>query len=906
MGFSLRAALAVSPLTVLAVQIFAASPCNVVFTPFAASPDPKYALIAGGINDFGQVSGAATPGGKLRWGFVLNGGVFEQFGRTWQNGAENSLGSAGINNAGQVVGNFTVNGLSHGFLRGSDGMFKVIDYPAAQSTTPNGFNNLGDIAGTFIAADGTTHGFLRTANGQFKSIDFPGATQVGLGINDSGEIAGWYRSAFSSRAFTYQDGVITHLFSDVANKYCTDPNSIPGQGHCDNSFAYGINNSGQVVGSVYWDAFQVGPTGSPRVIQAGADGNDNARGAGINDVGDVLIWDDIVFQDAHATQATLLTMGTTVRIDSGQYITRLSSINNGGQIVGQALNGNYGGNSFLTSCQARVPKSISVLSGDGQNAAVQSPLVAPLVATVTGSDGLGVHGVTVNFAVTSGEATLSVASAVTDADGSAATYLTMGSLVGSVTVSATAAGFPPVQFHEMAVLAGHGPTLVITSGQSQTAPPGMPLPQPLVAKVMDGTGAPLSGVPVSFAVQYGSGSLTGVVIKTRADGTAATTLTLGSPAGYLIVDASVAGQSTLVGEWETPTQIKVIGGSGQSGAVLTTLSGPLVVQGTDTAGNPMYYIPISFAVTSGSATLSQSTVETASDGTASVNVTLGSPGPVVITASVSSPTPVGPSATFKLTSTLPPGCTASVPLITSARTAIGFGGAANFSAGSWLEIQGSNLATNSRQWQASDFRDSNAPTSLDGTAVSVNGISAFVYYISPGQVNIEAPADPSVGAVQIVATNCAGPSNALSISKAVLAPGMLAPPSFNVGGKQYLVALFPDGVTYVGNAGLVPGATFRPAKPGETIVTYGIGFGGVTPATGPGLIATAPNQIANPISIEFGQTAATLLYSGLSVGSVGLYQFNMVVPDVPDGDYLINVNVAGMSVAQGMYLTVQR
>ena len=59
-------------------------------------------------------------------------------------------------------------------------------------------------------------------------------------------------------------------------------------------------------------------------------------------------------------------------------------------------------------------------------------------------------------------------------------------------------------------------------------------------------------------------------------------------------------------------------------------------------------------------------------------------------------------------------------------------------------------------------------------------------------------------------------------------PGLLAPASLKIGGKQYVAAFFADG-TYVLPPNSVPGLTSRDAKPGDTIVLYGIGFGPVVP-----------------------------------------------------------------------------
>ena len=68
-----------------------------------------------------------------------------------------------------------------------------------------------------------------------------------------------------------------------------------------------------------------------------------------------------------------------------------------------------------------------------------------------------------------------------------------------------------------------------------------------------------------------------------------------------------------------------------------------------------------------------------------------------------------------------------------------FGALPNFTGGSLIEIYGSNLATATRKWSGADFTGSKAPTALEGTSVTVNGKSAFVAFISPGQVNVQVP-----------------------------------------------------------------------------------------------------------------------------------------------------------------------
>ena len=258
-------------------------------------------------------------------------------------------------------------------------------------------------------------------------------------------------------------------------------------------------------------------------------------------------------------------------------------------------------------------------------------------------------------------------------------------------------------------------------------------------------------------------------------------------------------------------------------------------------------------------------------------------------------------------------CTTTKPAITSINSVGDFGGFSNFTGGSWLELRGTNLAASTRNclgtanfgcWEGPDFNGSAAPTTFDGVSVNINGKPAFVSFVSPGQVNIQAPADSATGQVAVQVKNCSAQSDPINFARAASAPGILAPAAFKVGGKQYAVAQFSDQV-FVGNTGLIAGATFRPAKPGDGLTIYGVGFGDVNPAVAPGTITGALNSLSTPVSFSFGSTAATLSYQGLSPGFVGLYQFNLVVPNVADGDQPLNVSLGGTPLPQALFLTVK-
>lgn len=239
-------------------------------------------------------------------------------------------------------------------------------------------------------------------------------------------------------------------------------------------------------------------------------------------------------------------------------------------------------------------------------------------------------------------------------------------------------------------------------------------------------------------------------------------------------------------------------------------------------------------------------------------------------------------------------------------SASAFGQFASVAPGSWIEIYGSNLASTTRSWAGADFSGSNAPTSLDGTKVTIGGQSAFIDYISPVQVNAQAPSNIGLGPQQIVVTTPSGSSAAFPITVNATQPGLLAPSSFNVAGTQYAAALFSDGTTFVLPAGAIPGLPSRRAKPGDTITFYGIGFGSVVPNIPAGQIVQQGNMLASSLQINFGTTPGTITYAGLAPSAVGLYQFNVVVPNIVGSDAVpVTFTLGGAAGSQALYLSVQ-
>ena len=158
------------------------------------------------------------------------------------------------------------------------------------------------------------------------------------------------------------------------------------------------------------------------------------------------------------------------------------------------------------------------------------------------------------------------------------------------------------------------------------------------------------------------------------------------------------------------------------------------------------------------------------------------------------------------------------PAITSVANAEG--GATIVAANTWTEIKGTLLSTTTRTWGGADFVNNQLPTALDGVSVTIGGKKAFVYYISPTQIDVLTPPDLGTGTMQVVVQN----GSMTSVPFAAQAQA-LSPSFFVINGGPYIVATHAD-YTVVGPPAIIPGTT--PAAPGETIVLYANGFGATT------------------------------------------------------------------------------
>ncbi len=221
--------------------------------------------------------------------------------------------------------------------------------------------------------------------------------------------------------------------------------------------------------------------------------------------------------------------------------------------------------------------------------------------------------------------------------------------------------------------------------------------------------------------------------------------------------------------------------------------------------------------------------------------------------------------------------------------------------GSWVSIFGSNLAAAAATWNG-DF-----PISLGGTSVTINNKPAYLWYVSPSQINLQAPDDTATGSVNVVVTTSAGS-----------APSMvtLGPfgPSFSLLDNKHVtgIILRSDGSgtygggTYdiVGPTGTSLGYKTVAAKAGDVLELFGVGFGPTSPVVLAGKAYTGAAATTNPVVLSINNVAVTPTFAGLT--SAGLYQINLTIPaGLGSGDVALQATVGGVQTPSGVVLSIQ-
>jgi uncharacterized protein (TIGR03437 family) len=209
---------------------------------------------------------------------------------------------------------------------------------------------------------------------------------------------------------------------------------------------------------------------------------------------------------------------------------------------------------------------------------------------------------------------------------------------------------------------------------------------------------------------------------------------------------------------------------------------------------------------------------------------------------------------------------------------------AGIAPGELLTLYGTNLAAVKQMAPVTNKSGTPIPlpTTLDNVQVSIGGLPAPIYYVSPTQLSAIVPYGVTGPTAQIQVTNGTTPSNTVWEYVNATSPGVFTE---NENGTGYGLIEHLG----IGNSAVPAGTVVSDANPaleGETLAVYLTGLGAVSPTivdggTGGGPCPGATCNVASAsFSVYFGAdaTAVTPTFAGLAPGYDGLYQLNVMVP----------------------------
>jgi uncharacterized protein (TIGR03437 family) len=167
------------------------------------------------------------------------------------------------------------------------------------------------------------------------------------------------------------------------------------------------------------------------------------------------------------------------------------------------------------------------------------------------------------------------------------------------------------------------------------------------------------------------------------------------------------------------------------------------------------------------------------------------------------------------------------------------------------------------------------------------GYHAYIIYISPVQIKLLTPTDmPATGRITVQVTNGTLTSSTVNVTPQAVAP------SFFVWDTASPIAATHADYSYLGTATSTPPGT--PAKPGETIVLWGNGWGPTNPAEVNGQVQAGAAPMVQMPTIQFSSLNGTVAFAGLT--GTGLYQINVTIPSgVADGEVVVVATAAGVT-----------
>ncbi len=217
--------------------------------------------------------------------------------------------------------------------------------------------------------------------------------------------------------------------------------------------------------------------------------------------------------------------------------------------------------------------------------------------------------------------------------------------------------------------------------------------------------------------------------------------------------------------------------------------------------------------------------------------------------------------------------------------------------GTIAAIFGSNLDDGTQNPFSSFGPNGALLTTLGGASVTFNGVSAPMFSAFPGQLNVQIPEGLGNATSAMVVVTVAGQSSSpQTVPLGPSSPGIFSLTQNGTGQGAVQIA---NTTTYAAAAGSISGSASRAVKPGEFITIYCTGLGTVSNPPAPGKPASS-----NPLSmtlatptVTIGGQPATISFSGLSPGFVGLYQVNAQIPEGISGGSAVPIKLSIGGVA---------
>jgi adhesin/invasin len=316
--------------------------------------------------------------------------------------------------------------------------------------------------------------------------------------------------------------------------------------------------------------------------------------------------------------------------------------------------GGVANNPVVFTATATAPTGAEMVATAGDNQQAPVGRLVPVAPTVVVRDeaGNGVPGAVVTFAATTGGGSVVGSRQVTDASGTATVGgWFLGPLPGTNTLTASSPGLSPVAFTATGV-AGLPVSMVAVSQTTQTAQAGTTVSDPPSVVVRDAQGIPVPGVEVTFSVTDGGGTVVGSPDTTNDNGIATvTSWTLGATVGANTVTATATGLPSVTfeatGTAGAAAQVVPIVGTDEAAVQGTAVANPPTVRVTDSSGNRVVGVAVTFQVLQGGGTATGLTQVTDAQGQAAVGSwTLGSGAPNTLRATVAGSGITGNPVTF--------------------------------------------------------------------------------------------------------------------------------------------------------------------------------------------------------------------------------------------------------------------